>query len=107
MDAMGKLAGGVAHDFNPLLTIITSYAELALDMVPKDTRVGSKIQEILLAAQRAAELTRQLLAVSRKQPHGETNFLQKPCSLNEFSLNLKIRSALSHGANPAEKQHNR
>lgn len=50
MDAMGNLAGGVAHDFNPLLTIITSYAELALDMVPKDTPLESKIQEILLAA---------------------------------------------------------
>ena len=50
MGAMGNLAGGVAHDFNPLLTIITSYAELALDMVPKDTPLESKIQEILLAA---------------------------------------------------------
>jgi hypothetical protein len=50
MDAMGNLAGGVAHDFNPLLTIITSYAELALDMEPKDTPLESKIHEILLAA---------------------------------------------------------
>ena len=105
MDAMGNLAGGVAHDFKPLLTIITSYAELALDMVPKDTPLESKIQAILLAAPRAAELTRQLLAVSRKPPHGETNFLQKPCSLKQLSL--KIRSALSHGASPAEKQHHR
>ncbi len=68
MDAIGNLAGGVAHDFNNLLTIITSYAELALDSVPKDTPLESKIQEILLAARRAAELTRQLLAFSRKQP---------------------------------------
>ena len=68
MDAIGHLAGGVAHDFNNLLTIITSYAELALDSVPPDSSVGSKIQEILLAARRAAELTRQLLAFSRKQP---------------------------------------
>jgi len=74
---MGNLAAGVAHDFNPLLTSITSYAELALDMVPKDTPLESKIQEILLAAPRAAELTHPWLAVSRKQPHGETNFLQK------------------------------
>jgi PAS domain S-box-containing protein len=68
MDAIGNLAGGVAHDFNNLLTIITSYAELALDSVPPDSPLESKIQEILLAARRAAELTRQLLAFSRKQP---------------------------------------
>jgi PAS domain S-box-containing protein len=68
MDAIGHLAGGVAHDFNNLLTIITSYAELALDAAPQESPLQSKIQEILLAARRAAELTRQLLAFSRKQP---------------------------------------
>ena len=68
MDAIGNLAGGVAHDFNNLLTIITSYAELALDTVPQGSPLESKIQEILLAARRAAELTRQLLAFGRKQP---------------------------------------
>lgn len=68
MDAIGRLAGGVAHDFNNLLTIITSYSELALDAVPADSPLESKIQEVLLAAKRAAELTRQLLAFSRKQP---------------------------------------
>ncbi len=68
MDAIGQLAGGVAHDFNNLLTIITSYSELALDAVPQDSPLEAKLQEILLAARRAAELTRQLLAFSRKQP---------------------------------------
>ena len=67
MDAIGNLAGGVAHDFNNLLTIITSYAELALDSVPDGSPLQAKIQEILLAARRAAELTRQLLAFGRKQ----------------------------------------
>jgi two-component system, cell cycle sensor histidine kinase and response regulator CckA len=68
MDAIGRLAGGVAHDFNNLLTIITSYAELALDDVPQASALEAKVQEILLAARRAAKLTRQLLAFSRKQP---------------------------------------
>jgi PAS domain S-box-containing protein len=68
MDAIGRLAGGIAHDFNNLLTIITSYSELALDAVEQDSPLGDKLQEILLAARRAAELTRQLLAFSRKQP---------------------------------------
>src|ERR1700747_373817 len=68
MDAVGRLAGGVAHAFNKLLTIITSYSELALDSVPHNSPQESKIHEILQAARRAAELTRQLLAFSRKQP---------------------------------------
>jgi len=68
MDSIGRLAGGVAHDFNNLLTIITSYSELALDAVTPGTPVESKLQEILSAARRAAQLTRQLLAFSRKQP---------------------------------------
>ena len=68
MDAIGRLAGGVAHDFNNLLTIITSYSELALDAVPQNSPLEAKLQEIRHAARRAAELTRQLLAFSRKQP---------------------------------------
>jgi len=68
MDAIGRLAGGVAHDFNNLLTIITSYSELALDAVAKPSALEGKIHEILDAARRATELTRQLLAFSRKQP---------------------------------------
>jgi two-component system cell cycle sensor histidine kinase/response regulator CckA len=68
MDAVGRLAGSVAHDFNNLLTIITSYSELALDSVPHNSPLESKFQEILQAARRAAQLTRQLLAFSRKQP---------------------------------------
>lgn len=68
MDAIGRLAGGIAHDFNNLLTIITSYSELALDSVIPGSAAQSRMREILSAARRAAELTRQLLAFSRQQP---------------------------------------
>jgi two-component system cell cycle sensor histidine kinase/response regulator CckA len=68
MDAVGRLAGGVAHDFNNLLTIITSYSELALDSAAAESTTRARLQEILAAARRAAELTRQLLAFSRNQP---------------------------------------
>ena len=67
MDAIGQLAGGVAHDFNNLLMVISSYAELMLDEIQPDHRLHRNVQEILGAARRAADLTRQLLAFGRKQ----------------------------------------
>ena len=67
MDALGRLAGGVAHDFNNLLTAITGYASLLASSLDADGRSAADVQEILKAAQRAAMLTHQLLAFSRRQ----------------------------------------
>jgi two-component system cell cycle sensor histidine kinase/response regulator CckA len=67
MDAIGRLAGGVAHDFNNILTTILGYSELILRRAEGDRRIRDNAQEIQKAADRAASLTRQLLAFSRKQ----------------------------------------
>ncbi|HEB31027.1 MAG TPA: response regulator [Spirochaetes bacterium] len=66
MEAIGRLAGGVAHDFNNILTIIIGYAEMMNDSRLEKTN-RAKISEIIKAAKRAASLTQQLLAFSRKQ----------------------------------------
>ena len=67
MQAIGRLAGGVAHDFNNFLTVIGAYAELALDGLPEDDTRAKDLQEILRAANQANRLTRQLLAFTRQQ----------------------------------------
>jgi PAS domain S-box-containing protein len=67
MEAIGRLAGGVAHDFNNLLMVMQSYAELMQDRLPPHDPLQKNVQEIMKAATRAAGLTRQMLAFSRKQ----------------------------------------
>jgi signal transduction histidine kinase/CheY-like chemotaxis protein len=68
MDAVGQLAGGIAHDFNNLLLAINGYSELALARLSgADVRAREAIEEVRTAGDRAASLTRQLLAFSRRQ----------------------------------------
>jgi PAS domain S-box-containing protein len=67
METVGKLAGGVAHEFNSILTAIIGQSELLLADLPPDDPLGKSVREIRQAADRAATLTRQLLAYGRKQ----------------------------------------
>jgi two-component system, cell cycle sensor histidine kinase and response regulator CckA len=84
MEAVGRLAGGVAHDFNNVLTAIFGYADLVIDgMDPADPH-RLDIEEIKRAANRAAGLTRQLLAFSRKQV-----MQPRRVNLNEIIVNLE------------------
>lgn len=67
MEAVGRLAGGVAHDFNNLLTVILGYSQILADGVPGGSQLADSTAQIRSAADRAAGITRQLLAFSRKQ----------------------------------------
>lgn len=79
LEAIGKLAGGIAHDFNNILMIILGQGEMALRKIEADHPVAEKLKAIHAAAERAASLTKQLLAFSRKQ-----TLEIKPCNLNDI-----------------------
>jgi PAS domain S-box-containing protein len=84
MEAVGRLAGGVAHDFNNVLTAIFGYADLLLDGFAGEDPRRADIEEIKRAANRAAALTRQLLAFSRKQV-----MQPRRVNLNEIIQNIQ------------------
>ena len=84
MEAVGRLAGGIAHDFNNLLTAILGYSEMIMMAAGHDEELEENILEIKKSAERAASLTQQLLAISRKQ------VLQtKVFNLNELLISLE------------------
>ena len=83
MEAVGRLAGGVAHDFNNLLTVILGYSQLLMEGLPADSRLANATGQIKSAADRAAGITRQLLAFSRK-----TVLSPRLIDLNNIMLNL-------------------
>jgi len=66
MEALGTLAGGVAHDFNNILAVITGYLELSLDDLPEDILVRQNIEQVLIAANRGKDLVNQILTFSRR-----------------------------------------
>ncbi len=84
MESIGRLAGGVAHDFNNLLTVINSYAEFAIEDLREEDPLRVDLLQILDAGKRAATLTRQLLAFSRKQV-----LEPKVLCLNEIVVDLE------------------
>ncbi len=67
MESIGRLAGGVAHDYNNISSIIIGYTELSMEKVPRDDPLYSNLETILNAATKATDITRQLLAFARKQ----------------------------------------
>ncbi len=83
MESIGNLAGGVAHDFNNMLSAILGYNELSLDMLPEDHPVRENLLIIHEAGEKAAALTRQLLAFGRKQI-----LEMKPVNLNVIVENM-------------------
>jgi PAS domain S-box-containing protein len=88
MDAVGRLAGGVAHDFNNLLTVINGYSAMLIERLAQEDPKHEMAVETLKAGERAGELTKQLLAFSRKQV-----LIPQPLNFNE-SLRL-INSLLN------------
>jgi PAS domain S-box-containing protein len=67
LESLGRLSGGVAHDFNNILTVVTGYSDLLLLTLPSDHAARAKLEEIRRAGERASDLTRKLLAFGRSQ----------------------------------------
>ncbi len=83
LESIGRLAGGVAHDFNNMLTVIIGYTQASLDEIDENSPIHDSLIEILKAAERSADITAQLLAFARKQ-----TISPKVVNLNEAVENI-------------------
>ncbi len=83
MESVGRLAGGVAHDYNNMLSVILGYTELGMEKLGPDDPLLPDLKEILKAARRSSDITRQLLAFSRQQ-----TIAPRPLNLNEAVENM-------------------
>jgi PAS domain S-box-containing protein len=99
LESIGLLAGGVAHDFNNLLTGILGNTSLVLDELPTSSRLRPLLENVMLASERAADLTRQLLAYSGKgrffvQPRDVSTLVREIGSLIQSSIPKKVQLQL-------------
>lgn len=83
LESIGRLAGGVAHDFNNMLSVITGFTDLSLEQIQKDNPIYSHLTEVKNAAQRSVDITKKLLAFARKQ-----NIEPKKIDLNKTLENM-------------------
>lgn len=88
MEAIGSLAGGVAHDFNNLLQVIRGFSEMVVKKIDKQNPAIKDVQQIITTTEKASQLTKQLMAFSRKQPY-------QPAALNINKLIYDLKTIIS------------
>jgi len=93
MEAVGRLAGGMAHDFNNILSIVLSYSEFLLDELPSESPYRADIEEIMKAGKRAVELAKRLLSISRRD-------IVKPKVINPAKVIRGFKNMLRRSAGP-------
>jgi hypothetical protein len=103
LESLGLLAGGVAHDFNNLLTVILNYAAFITRDAPAESPTKAHAEEILASAERAAELTKQLLMYARREPVRHTAvdlnaLVAEMCVLLERTIGEQVRVEMRAGA---------